>query len=30
MVLELLSLLYAFESSKKYDEISFDPDSFLE
>ena len=30
MALELLSLLYTFENSTKYDEISFDPDSFSE
>ena len=30
MAVELLSLLYTFENSTKRDEISFDPDSFLE
>ena len=30
MAFELLSLLYTFENSTKCDEISFDPDSFLE
>ena len=30
MALELLSLLYTFENSTKCDEISFDPNSFLE
>ena len=30
MALELLSLLYTFETSTKCDEISFDPDFFLE
>ena len=30
MALELLSPLYALENSTKCDEISFDPDSFLE
>ena len=30
MALELQSLLYIFENSTKCDEISFDPDSFLE
>ena len=29
MALELLSLLCTFENSKKCDEISFDPESFL-
>ena len=30
MALELLPLLYAFENSTRCDELSFDPDSFLE
>ena len=30
MALEVLSLLYTFENSTRCDEISFDPDSFLE
>ena len=30
MALKLLSLLYTFENSTKCNEISFDPDSFLE